>query len=203
MKASTKTLPEGYQPTKEINLAKDKVLAIALNVAGIILFLVVFGGLGWLVNRVRPGLLGDTLTINIGIELLWGLLALLGLTFGNLVVHELIHGLFFWLFTGSRPTFGLRLTYAYAAAPSWYIPRSNYRIIGLAPLVIIGLVCLLLIAVAPVGWIVPLALVIALNTSGAVGDLLVVAVVNRSAKDCLINDRGDGVIIYEKSKADT
>ena len=78
MKASTQTLPEGYQPTKEINLAKDKVLAIALNVAGIILFLIVFGVLGWLVNRVRPGLLGDTLTINIGIELLWGLLALVG-----------------------------------------------------------------------------------------------------------------------------
>ena len=116
------------------------------------------------------------------------------------MVHELIHGLFFWLFTGSRPTFGLRLTYAYAAAPSWYIPRAHYRVIGLAPLVIIGLVCLLLIAVAPAGWIVPLALVIALNTSGAVGDLLVIAVVNRSAPDCLINDRGDGVMIYEREK---
>jgi hypothetical protein len=203
MKVSTQSLPEGYQPTKEINLAKDKVLAIALNVAGIILFLIVFGGLGWLVNRMRPGLMGDTLTINIGIELVWWLLALVGLTLGNLVVHELIHGFFFWLFTGSLPKFGLSLTYAYAAAPSWYIPRSYYRIIGLAPLVIIGLVCLLLIAVAPVGWIVPLALVISLNTSGAVGDLLIIAVVNRSAPDCLINDRGDGVIIYEKTRADT
>ena len=203
MNVSTQTLPEGYQPTKEINLAKDKVLALGLNIAGIILFLIVFGVLGWLVNKVRPGLLGDTLTINLGIELLWGLLAIIGLTFGNLIVHESIHGLFFWLFTGSRPSFGLRLTYAYAAAPSWYIPRGYYRVIGLAPLVIIDLVCLLLIAVAPAGWIVPLALVIALNTSGAVGDLLVIAVVSRSAPDCLINDRGDGVIIYEKSRADT
>ena len=68
---------------------------------------------------------------------------------GNLVVHELIHGLFFWLFTGSAPRYGLGLSYAYAAAPDWYIPRRKYQVTGLAPVVIIGLGCLLLMMGGP------------------------------------------------------
>ena len=37
MKSATQMLPEGYQPNTEINLAKDKVLALALNLAGMVL----------------------------------------------------------------------------------------------------------------------------------------------------------------------
>ncbi len=197
MRTPTRSLPEGYRPTKEINLFKDRALALGLNIAAIILFLVIFGLLGVLVNRVRPGLLGDTLDIVIGPGLLLSLLKIVALAAGVILLHELVHGLFFWLFTGSRPAFGLRLAYAYAAAPDWYIPRAIYRVIGLAPLVLIGAACLLLLAVAPAGWILPLALALSLNTSGAVGDLLIIAVVNRSAPGCLVNDRGEGVIIYE------
>ncbi|HMN63270.1 MAG TPA: DUF3267 domain-containing protein, partial [Anaerolinea sp.] len=110
--------------------------------------------------------------------------------------HELIHGLFFYLFTGAAPVFALRLTYAYAAAPDWYLPRLPYLVVGLAPLVLIDLACLVLIAFGPQAWVLPAAVVAALNTSGAVGDMLMIALVLRAPPGSLVNDRGDGVIIY-------
>ncbi len=198
MKTATQQLPEGYQPSKEINLAKDKALALGLNIGGLVLFFLTAALLGILLRLARPELLTGALTsLNTQSTLLW-LAAIVGLLFGNLLVHELIHGLFFWLFTGAMPRFALRLTYAYAAAPAWYIPRGPYQVIGLAPLVIIGVIGLLVMAGGPAAWVLPAALVIALNTSGAVGDMLVVAVVRRCAPNCMINDRGDGVTIYER-----
>ena len=42
-----------------------------------------------------------------------------------------------------------------------------------------------------------------MNTSGSVGDLLIVGVVQRSGTGCLVNDRGDGVWVYEKGHGRT
>jgi hypothetical protein len=193
----TRTLPPAYILTSEINLSKNRWLAIALNAVGLVLFFITFWALGLLANGLRPGAVGDALVIDLGLDLVWTLLGFIGLMLLNLVIHEAIHGFFFWLFTRSRPAFALRLSYAYAAAPEWYIPRGLYWIIGLAPLLIIDAACLLLILVAPPGWLVPLALLIAFNTSGAVGDLLIVGKVAFAASGCLINDRGDSVAFYE------
>ena len=40
-------------------------------------------------------------------------------------------------------------------------------------------------------------LVIAFNTSGSIGDILVISRLLRSSPACLINDRGDGVSFFE------
>jgi hypothetical protein len=54
-------------------------------------------------------------------------------------LHELVHGLLFWVFTRRRPLFGLRLPfYAFAAAPvDVYLPRNPYLVVALAPLVLL------------------------------------------------------------------
>jgi len=44
------------------------------------------------------------------------LLEMIGCTAVVLLAHELVHGAFFWIFSRSRPVFGLRIGYAYAAA---------------------------------------------------------------------------------------
>jgi len=195
MKPALRALPAGYHAATEINLAKNPRLALWLNLAGFGLFFLVAAGLGVYLQAVRP----EVLTGEFHLDNLWWAVGLLALVVANLIVHELIHGLFFYLFTGTAPVFALRLTYAYAAAPDWYLPRTPYLVVGLAPLVLIGLACLALIAFGPQAWALPAALVAALNTSGAVGDMLMVALVLRAAPDCLVNDRGDGVILYKNN----
>jgi hypothetical protein len=193
----TKTLPEGFKQTQEINLAKNKGLAILLNIVGFILFLVTFGLLILFAHWVRPGF-SSGFVQNFGIfSSLWLLLGLIVLVAFNLVLHELIHGYFFWMFTRSKPIYALHLAYAYAAAPDWFIPVRLYWIIGLAPLVIIDAAGLLLIFMVPVSWLLAIVFVVTFNTGGAVGDLLILYHLLRVSPACLVNDVGDGVNFFE------
>lgn len=197
MLSSTQTLPDGYIQTDEIDLAKNKGLAILLNVIGSFVFILSFILLGSFANWVHPELLSSTVSIKADLSLTVRILALLALMALLLVAHELIHGLFFWIFTHSKPVYALHLAYAYAAAPDWYIPIRQYRIVGLGPLVIIDAIGLLLILTAPTSWILMIIFLAAINTGGAVGDMLIIARSFRISADSLVKDKGDGVCYFE------
>lgn len=195
---STRSLPERYVKTAEVNLVTSKGLLIILNIIGSVLALVILGLLMALVVKLNPGEFSLQGTFEIdGVSLFQLVAYLLGLTVINTVLHEGVHGFFFWYFTGSRPLFALKLTYAYAAAPEWFIPRRQYMVVGLAPLVLLDAAALVLIWLAPAGWAVAAALVAALNTGGAVGDMWVVMRLLACPADCLVQDKGDGISFFE------
>ncbi len=100
MSNSTKTLPEGYVQSGEINLKKNKRLAVVLNIVAFPVALLSFFLLSGFAVWVRPGLTSTSITMTVG-----GLAVLLGLVLMLLTIHELIHGVFFWVFTRSRPVF--------------------------------------------------------------------------------------------------
>src|SRR6266700_4202149 len=87
-----------------------------------------------------------------------------------LILHELTHGLFFWLFTKSRPAFGFKGWYAYAAAPGWYLPRGQSLVVGAAPLILLSLLGEALLLLVP--WVLWGLIV---NAGGAIGDLYMIA----------------------------
>ncbi len=184
----TQTLPDGYFQVDEINLAKNKGLAILLNVIGFFLFVLTFILLVLFARWIRPELLTGSLSLNGDLRTLGKALVLIVLVALNLVLHELIHGFFFRVFTGSKPIYALHLAYAYAAAPDWFIPVRQYWVIGLAPLVLIDAVGLLLIFVAPAGWLMTIIFLVTLNTGGAIGDLLIISHLFRVITGCL--DKG-------------
>jgi hypothetical protein len=194
MTSSTRILPDGYSQTHEINLANNKRLAILLNTAGVSLFFLSLVILGSSLRWSRPELLTGTFTFRLD---LLGILGLIVSVILTLLVHEFIHGFFFRMFTGSRPVFAVRLLYAYAAAPDWFIPARYYWIIGLAPLALIDMIGLLFIFLAPAGWIPVLVLLVALNTGGSVGDLYIVTRLLRLSPGSLANDAGDRVSFFE------
>ncbi|MCJ7621904.1 MAG: DUF3267 domain-containing protein, partial [Anaerolineaceae bacterium] len=148
MNTSTKTLPEGYVQSAEINLKKNKRLAILLNIAAVFVAIPGFFLLASFAASVRPGLMDLSGTITVGVVAI-----VLGTVVLLLTIHELIHGLLFWVFTRSRPVFALRLFYAYAGAPAWYIPTRQYAFVAVGPLVIIGVVGLVLMLVGPESWV--------------------------------------------------
>ncbi|MHC1782573.1 MAG: DUF3267 domain-containing protein [Anaerolineaceae bacterium] len=199
--SSYQALPEGYQKTYEFNLKKDIKLLLGLNLIGFVLLILCFNGLAWYGSRVRPA---DALEGFSGsIEGTGGVLVFAGLLLLVIVLmvllHEAVHGLFFWIFTHRRPVFAVRLSYAYAAAPGCYLPRGRYSVLGLAPLVILTVISLALIPFVPSALLFFLILFTALNFAGAVGDIWVVGRLLWMSPAALIQDFGDRIEVYEPS----
>lgn len=189
---ATRELPPGYQARARLHLSENRVMAIVLNVLGLLLLIPFAGLFSWLAGRMRPAFLENGLLVFGMVEIATVLVA----AFGVIVLHEAVHGLFFWLYTRSRPTFGYKVIYAYAAAPGWYLPRNQYILVGLAPLLLISLAGLAAIPFLPMRLLPALVIGLILNASGAVGDMAVVAWVLTYSPRALIHDEGDGFTLY-------
>ena len=194
----TQTLPTGYAMVGSITLKQNRRLVILLNVLGIpwfilcaAFFIVMAGQLGALGRSIGAGNSGE-ITID-ATTMLVALLILVATTFAVLVLHELVHGLFFWLFTRSRPRFGFKGAYAYAAAPGWYIPRPQFLIVGLAPLALISLAGLLILPFIAFPFSLTLILALIANATGAIGDLYMTIRLLFVPQHVLIEDWGEGI----------
>jgi hypothetical protein len=97
----------------------------------------------------------------------------------------------FWLFTTPRPTVAHQSGYAFAAAPEWYLPRWQYVLVGLSPIVMISAASILLTLVVPIIVIPYLLLVASFNAAGSLGDLIIVGWVIKQPGDILVKDEGD------------
>lgn len=188
---STRDLPSIYRYYKTLNLSSRRT-SLWLNLAAVPL-LVLFGWLFgriiiWLrsINPFPTGVLSFFTTIS-G----WKLLAFPISIVLMLVLHEMIHGLFFWIFTRERPRFALKAGYAFAAAPEWYLPGPQYIVVGLSPFILITIICLALSVLMTPSWSPYLLFVATFNAAGALGDLIVVGWVLRQPHSVMIKDEGD------------
>jgi hypothetical protein len=209
MKANA-SLPSNYSKYTALEPTKKPKFVIGAVVTAIALLLIA----GWLlvlfVNALRPTALDgmrfrdlfSTTTTGSSFTIPPALFRNLGLAVISVViVHELVHGLFYWLFSSHRPKFGFQGLFPYAAAPSGvYFPRNQFLTIGLAPLVLLTAVGLLLMVVVPIAY-VPLHLFfVAINAAGASGDLIMVIQLMPFSSDTVMEDNGSGVIIYGPKK---
>jgi hypothetical protein len=113
--------------------------------------------------------------------------ALLGTAIGGLAVtcvltillHEAVHGVLLWVFTGARPVFGFKGWYAYADAPGWYFPRWPMLASLAAPLVVLPAVGLPVIAFAPAGLSLFVLVGLITNALAAIGDVYMMVIVLR------------------------
>lgn len=181
------TLPEGYRKSFEIDLQKDKKLAVLVNVlALVIMAAVVF--FGCRISPIEEFFAGGILPM---------LMLLVGMVL-YLVLHELVHGIFMRAFSGIRPHYGFTGLYAYAGSDA-YFDRNHYLVIGLAPVVIWGIVLAGLCAAAVgTSWFWLFYLIEAMNLSGAAGDLYVTWRLLRQPSDILVQDSGVAMIVYTR-----
>ncbi len=199
----TLQLPENYRLSGCLDLSKDPRLAVLLNLVAIAL-LFLFGGAFLVALRLlRPGLDAQVihLILSSPLQIAYFLVSLVVVSVLMVVAHEAFHGLIFWLITHQRPRFGFKSLYVFASAPGWYIPRNPYLAVALAPFLIITLIGLGLFAIAPAGLIPPLLLLMTLNASGAVGDLLIAFWLLIQPASLYIQDFGDGVNLYRPESA--
>jgi hypothetical protein len=194
-----KELPTDYALYRTLDIRERKSLTL-ITIWGMVLLVLSLIIFPLITLWVRPELNGKLQLFKMN-GVLDGLIqfgTLLVVTVVMLVFHEGLHGVCFWGFTKSRPRFAFKGFYAYAAAPDWYLPKGQYLVTALAPLVGITIICLVCIAFVNASWILALLWMLTLNTSGAVGDLWVVLVLMRSPAGAYARDYGDRVEIYTK-----
>lgn len=192
---ATQSLPPDYTRHKTLNLSTPAGM-VAMNLASVPLFFVFGAGFNWAAGILNPAYdLPSALSASLSdIPFLVGLVLVL---FGMLVLHELIHGLFFWIFTRARPKFAFKGLYAYAAAPGWYLPRRQHFVVGLAPFVLISLGSLPAFAFLPPAGVLLVVVCATYNAAGALGDLLVAAWELFHSPRALVCDTGDAFSLHE------
>jgi Putative zincin peptidase len=188
-------LPTGYTLQGSISLKNDRRLSILLTILSIpwfILCVASFAYIAGLLGALGSGNGSGSVTLASTTLILY-LVILVAMLVAVLVLHELVHGLLFWLYTKSRPHFGFKGAYAYAAAPDWYIPQPQFVVVGLAPLVLISLVGLLALpfTTPPVSFVFIVALVV--NATGAIGDLYMFIRLLCVPREVLIEDQGERI----------
>lgn len=196
---ATQVLPASYRKIGTLDVSQNTRLLLIFNVVALVIMAIAGFLFFQAMFRLRSGppFDGQQLLQVTGLSETVGLIAaVLGLTALHIVIHEAIHGVFFWIFTHSRPLFAFRWTYAYAAAPDWFIPRNPFLVTTLAPLILITLGGLILFKFAPVAWVLPTWFIITMNAGGAVGDMAVAGWLVRQPPTCLAQDRGDAVTLY-------
>jgi Putative zincin peptidase len=192
MLSATRNLPPTYLQSRALDLTSRPGLMIILNVVGLLLFFAFGLAFLHLAAAFYPG-------IAFGISnfsALWGILAFLLAYAAVLVLHELVHGLFFVILTRSRPHFGIKQMYAYACAPDWYIPRNQFLVVGLAPLILITLAGFLILPLLGPSLVTFTLFAMAVNASGAIGDLYTVLWILRFPANAFVCDHGEKFNIY-------
>ena len=190
---SVKTLEANYLYAGKLD-ASDRSTIIRLNFIGLALIL----PFGWLFLQITRALRPEASSENLFSVLdQISLLGLIATLIGALVLHELVHGLFFWLFTRERPVFGFYLTVAYAAAPDWYLPRNQFLATGLAPFVLVTVAGLILLPVVAYQVVPFLIVALTFNAAGSVGDLLVAGRLLGAPRTTFVHDTGPKMAFYQ------
>ena len=178
------TLPLHYRGILRIDLQHNKKTALLVNISTLII---------------------------LGVLLLLGFLALYDLStikwtsimttaaaasvIAYMVLHECIHGIFMWVFSGVRPKFGYTLLYAYTGSDVLFGKR-RYMCISLAPLLVSGLLLTVFMVFTPVQVSLLLYIIQCINISGSFGDIYVTYKVSQLPRDILVRDAGVNMAIY-------
>ena len=182
---SYRDLPMGYRPALELNLQTDSRLrhGIAINTALIWLIMCLVGNYVQPVRKYLRGELDQAAYAFIGIIL-------------YMILHECIHGIFMWLFSGERAYLGIKPPFTYARSTNYFC-KKQYLLIALAPtLLMTTLLAVLCQLSMDTQWFWTFYLVEIVNISGAVSDLYVVFRFWKLPPKVLIHDSGTAITLY-------
>lgn len=206
----TGSLPVDYRPEDSLDVTSPAArlqlvgLAAALSVATAHALLHVAPALrsDWSELRPRavellaaaaPALSGVTgiVAAVLGVGAMLGALAVI------VLLHELVHGLAFWILTRVRPEFGLVPGYAFCGAPPGsFLPRDRFIVVALAPLLVLSLAGLWLMAWVPLLLAPVVGVYLVAHTAGAAADLASVGWLLRRSRSVYVWDPGPTLIVY-------
>ncbi|GCF94820.1 transcriptional regulator [Enterococcus florum] len=176
---------------KSIDLLNDQQAALRLNLAAIPLMLVFYFAFNALTNAISVD--GPERNRSLAGFLLEFLVFLF-----LIVLHELIHGLFFKVFAPNQKVkFGFKNGLAYATAPGSIYSKGTFAWISLAPFVLItlGLFGAYLASGLSRGAFV---LIAAIHAGACVGDFYWIYLLLKAPAKTLVKDTEVGLNLYKK-----
>jgi len=172
---STQVLPEDYELYGDFRPEQFKKAIWAVSLVALVILVASYAFFFRLTSLFRPGFQSiKSLHFEISMERLWSVLTILVLLLVVFMLHELIHALCLWLYTGKRPVIRATLNGGggfYVRLPAWYIPRNAFLVVNLAPVCLITLVGFLLIFVVEQSSLGLLIFCLAVHLAGTTGDL--------------------------------
>ena len=194
MTANAKTLPEGYEKIRDIDLKKNRREALIVNGTSAII-------------AVAMVLIGHAF---VPVQALFDMSGGAGAYFARfaviiagvvvyVVLHEAVHGVVMYHYCRVKPSFGFTGLYAYAGSTAFYNRRS-YIVIALAPVVVWGVVLAVLMALVPKTWFWVAYFIQLNNLAGAAGDLYVTSLMMKMPEDILVRDAGVSMEVFGKKK---
>lgn len=180
---------------KEYNLIENKRVIFWINIASIplvLLFILLFT----IYTTIFLGITDYSMSFAEGYFA--GLFLFLTASFILIILHELIHGLFFkWFNPDGKVKFGFKNGMAYATSPNTFYSKSKFIIICLAPFVILTSSLMLLVSTTliPSNFFVYIA---SLHAAACVGDFYWVLLLSRTTGDILVEDTEKGMSVYLK-----
>jgi hypothetical protein len=130
MNKSIKVLPNNYNLIKKVDFANDKKMFIFINILAVLICIIML--------IIPVYFKGVSFSIDIFTYIKLAILTAV-LAAAYIILHELVHGLFILIFTREKPSFGFSRGLFYTAT-DYYMPKVQYIIIALAPVVIWGVV---------------------------------------------------------------
>lgn len=179
---------------KSINLMEDKKLIRNLNIAAIGLILVffpLFGLLAYFFAQPTSDLVSFGMS-----DIIWSIIWI----FGLLVIHELIHGIFFKVFhPEGKVKYGFKNGMAYATSPNSFYPKWKFAWICLAPFTLITLALFIIYVLGGISAYVFVYLA-ALHASGCVGDFYWMYLIIKAPEEAYVEDTEIGINFYVMKK---
>ena len=180
------TLPEGYQEIAQIRLSDDKKASRMVNglALGVGVALIVIGHLVYPLQDAMQDFDNQYVAVLVGFVV-------------YMVVHELTHAAVMKLAGAKKVKFGMSGIFFYAGSED-YFDKPAYRLVGLTPIVLWGVVLAVATVLVPrdwfwVAWILQIA-----NLSGSMGDVYIMAKLWNYPDTYLAYDTGINETIYDK-----
>jgi len=168
----SQTLPSTYIPYHNFSPTLWKKTNWVTWIFGIALAWVSYSFLRRLAEILRPNFQPNPLHFQaLTLERLWSILNLVIILAILFAIHELIHAIFLWAFTGQFPNLVAGGGGISIRLQGWYIPRNQFLIVNLAPFVVITLMGVLLLAGVPGSYVSLTVFFTAMNIAGSIFDI--------------------------------
>nr|THJ68914.1 DUF3267 domain-containing protein [Rhodococcus qingshengii] len=184
MIGNTNVLPAQYAVRTTVDLKTDRKIAAAIQVV-VISIAVVLVGLALILDFPFSSDFSTWVTI---------VMTVVACLF-YMVVHELTHAGFLWLFSRTRPAVMLRIPYL-AVGGRGYLNTRSFLVVALAPVVVWGFVLVTLLLTLPSQFFFSVYVVTILNFAGSSGDYFQAYAVAKIPSSALIQDDGRVTTVY-------
>lgn len=180
---------------KEYNLIGNKKLSLWINIATIplLFFFILFFSLATI---LFSGASDFGSTFSFGDDFFRGYILVFGSYFLLIILHELIHGLFFKVFNKEgKVKFGFKNGFAYATSPDSFYSKAQFIWICLAPFILISSALILLFAfnVTSAAFFI---IVASMHAASCVGDFYWVMLLFNRPNTILVQDTETGMSVY-------